>query len=238
MRKVASILARGVALATLLLACAGPALGQDTDPGVIWAWSPGPGTSQTADFYVVNNTRSPISITSAGWTLPHPFSKPVPSWQVGASMGVDLTHKANQGSLRFDIGGSSSGPGSVYITNMTEDHRDDVWWELSGADSSWQRTQLPPQQDPVSGACAFTGDWATAMYNSKYAVTLMNASWDDAGKYSKNWKMVLVFSEFPVDGSGKVIQIFQNCQEIFGEQWEYGRSRRTAAAQRATGRAK
>ncbi len=227
MTKSSPIRPRAVLLVSILLAAALPALAQDTNAGQIWAYYPDWG--KTHDVYIVNYTRSPISIATNDWSLPLP-SNSVPAWGTIAMPGLDTSKGYNGGFVTFSIGSSH-----VTITNSTEKHVDDVFWTLTG-DFSFTTGDLPATVDPASGACAFTDDFSTAMYSDKYSVLLANEGWDDADKGSGNWKMVLLFTEIVKDASGKVVQSYQNCMDFNGQNQDNflsraGRgSRRTATA--------
>ena len=223
MTRPSPIRPRAVLLASILLAAALPALAQDTNAGMIWAYVHDGGT--THDVYVVNYTRSPISITTTGWSLPFP-SASVPAWGTIAMPGLDTSKGSNGGVVAFTIGGSQ-----VTITNSTESHRDDVWWTLSG-DFSFTKGDLPATVDRGSGACAFTDDYSTAMYSDKYSVLLANESWYDAEKGSGNWKMVLLFTEIVKDASGEVVRSYQNCRDFDGQSQDNGASRALRSSRR------
>jgi len=210
MREFASILAKGVALALLLLAASRPALGQNK-PGEITVYvSKNDGKANTADFYVVNYTRQAITCSSQNWTLPNPFSGAIQPWGVIASTDVDLSHKASGGRLSFQVGSGASAT-TIYVQNNTLDHQDGVWWQLGG-DSSWTiqgvTVNPPPYVDPATGACTYTGDFSAGGFSGSYTAVLTRAIWGDKENEKGKSKVVLLIGENVPGSTGKA---YQNC---------------------------
>ena len=209
MTTTASFFIRAVALAGVLLAASQPLRAQSL-AGQIYVFEDlNDGNSGKADFYVVNATRATLTGSVVNWTFssawPVPFQ--VAPWNAIANTGVDLSTKAGNGYLQVTISGSA-GSATVYVTNNTQDHVNEVWWTLSGSGSGWT-TSISRVVDPTSGACAYTSMYTAAIFGTAYAVTLTKAFWNDKENQNEISKVVLMVSEILPGTAGK---IYKACQ--------------------------
>jgi len=197
-----------LAFATILLAVALPATAQDTPAGEIMIFSgDNDGVTGTGDFYIINNTRTPVSfVGDPGWPFhdPFPASYAMSPWEVWASTSVDLGTQAGHKSIVFLIFPSGKSTVSFNIVNVTYAHTKQVDWILTDSTQypgNWVFTDdTRPQVDPNTGACTYTNDDSTAIANQDFVISLSKVYWGDKVNKQARSKVILMVSEITPSG--------------------------------------
>jgi len=212
----------GALMATLFLAAALPASAQDTRPGAIMVSSgySADKPTDTADFYIVNNSRRAVGLdVDPAWIFPPNFPQyilqgSIEPWGVLASMGVDLSpHQAALNHpFTVTMGLPQSGSVAIKIAYWNFSNKNEIDWQIQDATTGGGGWMIAGTQTPsfsgLSGACAYTTNNSTAIFNDYYAVTLTKAYGGDKLNTKVRSKVILMISEIVPSGQAT----YKNCQ--------------------------